>query len=110
MAEIRTGTSKVERLVGGKGVAIVETTSSTSGADFKLHMTAWLRENHGLQVGDSARFGGFLGVKKREVGDKVYVDINLNNAQVIAGTLQRAELQEDATAGDWNTATPGEPF
>ncbi len=104
--EVRTAIAKVERLVGAKGVAIVETTTNASGASFDMHATVWLRENHGLKVGDQARFLGFLGVKKREHNGKTYVDTNINNGQIVADSIAHAPT-EDATAGAWATATPG---
>jgi hypothetical protein len=108
MAEVRTGMATVERLAGAKGVGIDEVQTSASGNDFHLHMTVWLAENHGLQVGDRARFWGRLSTKTREYNGKTYVDVNLNDGQVLAGTLERKAQTEDATAGAWATATPGE--
>lgn len=106
--EVRTNMATVERLVGGKGVAIVEVTTYQTSQEFKMHATVWLGEGHGLQVGDRARFYGQLRAKTREYQGTWYADVSLSDAQVLPGTLERKPQTEDATAGAWKTATPGE--
>jgi hypothetical protein len=103
VAEVRTYPARVTRLAGAKGVA-VEEIRRDGEREFKSFFTVWLGEGHGLQVGDEARFYGQLSVKKTEKGDRVYVDVMVNNGQVVEGSLVRgvpAESWRPGGGGEW---------
>jgi hypothetical protein len=102
---IRTDEATVKRLAGGKGVTVVETRETRDGRSFEEYFTVWLGEGHGLNVGDTARFLGRFSKKVAERNGRTYVDVNVNDATVVEGSLVRAQ-QPDPTA-EWATATPG---
>lgn len=103
MAEIRTQMATVTRLAGTKGVTLKETVR-VGEREFSLYFTAWLGEGHGLNVGDSARFHGEFSWKKTERNGNTYVDLNLNRATILEGTLERAAQPESwVGAGDEGT-------
>lgn len=103
MAEIRTQIATVKRLAGGKGVTVEEVVK-VGDREFKSFFTVWLGDGHGLSVGDRARFYGQLSVKKTEKDGKTYVDLNLNQAQIVADTLEKAQPRES-----WMPATDEPP-
>lgn len=90
MAEVRTHLATVKRMAGGKGVTVEEVVQSGE-RQFKSFFTVWLGDGHGLNVGDQARFYGELSTKKTEKDGKTYFDLNLNQGQVVAGTLVKHE-------------------
>jgi hypothetical protein len=102
MAMIRTEDATVKRLAGGKGVVVTETVTLNDGRTFDEYFTVWLGDGHGLNVGDRARFLGRFSKKITEKGDKTYVDINLNDATVVEGTLVRG-TPPAADGGSWGT-------
>lgn len=100
MAELRTQMATVTRLAGSKGVVVKETVTAGE-REFSLYFTAWVGEGHGLNVGDSARFVGDFSWKKTERNGRTYVDLNLNRASMMDGTLERADDQpEPSWTGD----------
>jgi hypothetical protein len=102
VAEIRTHLATVKRMAGSKGVTVEEVVRSGE-REFKSYFTVWLGDGHGLSIGDQARFYGELSTKKTEKGGRTYFDLNLNNAQVVAGTLVKPEPR-----GSWEVgAEPG---
>lgn len=96
MAEIRTSLATVIRLAGGKGVVVEEITLS-GDREYKSYFTAWLGEGHGLIVGDQARFQGQISTKKTEKDEKIYFDVNMNQATVVEGTL----IKKPETRSSW---------
>jgi hypothetical protein len=103
--EARTQPATVTRIVGQKGVAIEEVTGERDGKEFKNYVTVWVGDDHGLQVGDKARFYGEVQLKTREHNGQKYTDLVLSNAQVLEGTLVKAPRQESGSG--WAADEPG---
>jgi hypothetical protein len=102
MAMIRTEEATVKRLAGGKGVVVTETITKRDGGAFEDYFTVWLGDGHGLQVGDKARFLGKFSKKVTEKDSRTFVDINVNDAKVVEGTLVKAAPA--AESGDWGSS------
>ncbi|WP_291053683.1 hypothetical protein [Herbiconiux sp.] len=97
---IRTEDATVKRLAGGKGVVVTEVVTLNDGRTFDEYFTVWLGDGHGLAVGDRARFLGRFSKKVTEKGDKTFVDVNLNDAKVVDGTLVKAAPAADGWGAD----------
>ncbi|WGD38492.1 hypothetical protein [Lysinibacter sp. HNR] len=90
MAQVQTSAATVVRLVGLKGVAVEEVSTSRTGVEYTQRLTVWLGEGHGLNVGDKAKFSGLLSVKTREYNDKTYADVALSNGRYDPESLMYA--------------------
>jgi hypothetical protein len=107
MAEIRTDVAVVKRLAGAKGVVVAETHQKRDGSGtVDEYYTVWLGEGHGLRVGDRARFYGKHSKKVTEKNGHTYVDVVLNEGQVVS-EVERAQ-QQDANAAGWDAAPPAD--
>lgn len=70
----------------GKGLKIKETFKKRDGSEGASYYSAFFEEPHGLNVGDTAKFSGLLGLKgrtyeKQDGSTGVAADATLNNAK-----------------------------